>query len=64
MPWDETPPSAQSSAPGSSKGWEVFGVRHGYKGLWSGEIVPLGARDVGDILQQGGTGVGSARWRS
>jgi 6-phosphofructokinase 1 len=42
-------------------GWEVFGVRHGYKGLLTGDIVPLGARDVGGIMQQGGTVLGSAR---
>jgi 6-phosphofructokinase 1 len=46
---------------GISKGWEVFGVRHGYAGLISGNMMPLGARDVGGILQQGGTMLGSAR---
>ncbi len=44
-----------------SKGWEAFGVRHGFAGLMSGEIIPLGARDVGGIIQQGGTILGSAR---
>ncbi|MDX2032096.1 MAG: 6-phosphofructokinase [Blastocatellia bacterium] len=43
------------------RGWEVFGVRQGYRGLTAGEIVPLGARDVGGILQHGGTMLGSAR---
>jgi 6-phosphofructokinase 1 len=42
-------------------GWEVFGVHEGYAGLVDGRIVPLGARDVGNILQRGGTFLGSAR---
>jgi 6-phosphofructokinase 1 len=42
-------------------GWEVFGVRHGYAGLIADNLVPLGARDVGGIIQQGGTLLGSAR---
>lgn len=46
---------------GLSGGLQVFGVRHGYAGLISGEIVPLGARDVSGIIQQGGTMLGSAR---
>ena len=48
---------------GLAKGWEVFGVRSGYAGLISGAIVPLGARDVGGIIQRGGTMLGSARCR-
>ncbi len=46
---------------GLAKGWEVFGVRRGYVGLIAGQFVPLGARDVGGIIQQGGTILGSAR---
>jgi len=46
---------------GLDKGWEVFGIRHGYAGLIAGNFVPLGARDVGGIIQQGGTILGSAR---
>jgi 6-phosphofructokinase 1 len=42
-------------------GWEVFGVRHGYRGLVDGEMQPLTARSVGGIIQQGGTLLGSAR---
>jgi len=42
-------------------GWEMFGVKLGYEGLISGKIIPLGARDVGGILQRGGTILGSAR---
>lgn len=48
---------------GLSKGWEVLGVRNGYAGLISGTITPLGARDVGGIIQRGGTMLGSARCR-
>jgi len=46
---------------GSSNGWETFGVRLGYDGLISGKIFPLGKRDVGGIIQRGGTILGSAR---
>lgn len=41
--------------------WEVLGVSDGYRGLAAGEIRPLTARDVGGILQHGGTRLGSAR---
>lgn len=43
------------------KGWEVFGVRHGYVGLIEGHFTPLNARSVGGIIQQGGTMLGSTR---
>jgi 6-phosphofructokinase 1 len=33
----------------------VLGVMHGFEGLVNGEFRPLGARDVGGILQRGGT---------
>lgn len=46
---------------GLDKGWEMFGVRHGYAGLIAGNIRQMGARDVGGIIQQGGTILGSAR---
>jgi 6-phosphofructokinase 1 len=46
---------------GLDNGWEVFGVRNGYAGLIAGNVVPLGARDVGGIIQRGGTLLGSAR---
>jgi len=46
-----------------AKGWEAFGVRNGYAGLISGQIFPLGAREVGGIIQRGGTMLGSARCR-
>lgn len=46
---------------GTQKGWEVLGVKLGYEGLINGKFVPLGTRDVGGILQRGGTILGSAR---
>jgi 6-phosphofructokinase 1 len=46
---------------GLAEGWEVLGIRRGYAGLLAGEIRPLGARDVGGIIQLGGTILGSAR---
>ena len=46
---------------GIGMGWDMFGVQHGYAGLISGHIRPMGARDVGGIIQQGGTLLGSAR---
>ncbi|MGA9396996.1 MAG: 6-phosphofructokinase [Anaerolineaceae bacterium] len=41
--------------------WEVVGVKLGYYGLINGIYTPLGARDVGGIIQRGGTILGSAR---
>jgi len=46
---------------GLDQGWDVFGIRNGYAGLIAGTCVPLGARDVGGIIQRGGTLLGSAR---
>ena len=46
---------------GLAQGWEVWGIRRGYAGLLAGEARPLGARDVGGIIQLGGTILGSAR---
>jgi len=46
---------------GIARGWEVVGVRHGYAGLIGDDMGPLSARDVGGILQRGGTMLGSAR---
>ncbi len=39
----------------------MFGVRDGYAGLIADKIIPMGARDVGGIMQHGGTILGSAR---
>jgi 6-phosphofructokinase 1 len=46
---------------GIGYGWEVLGVEHGFAGLIAGKMRPLGARDVGEIMQRGGTVLGSAR---
>jgi len=44
-----------------AKGWAVMGVTNGYAGLLAGHLQPLAARDVGGIIQSGGTVLGSAR---
>jgi 6-phosphofructokinase 1 len=46
---------------GIDKGWEVYGVRNGYSGLIAGRMEDMGPRDVGGIMQQGGTILGCAR---
>lgn len=43
------------------KGLEVYGVRRGYAGLLEKDFVPLCRRDVGGIVQHGGTFLGTAR---
>jgi 6-phosphofructokinase 1 len=43
------------------QGMTVFGVRQGWQGLVEGQFRPLSARDVGGIIQLGGTFLGSAR---
>lgn len=40
---------------------EVHGIMRGYEGMVDGEIVKLGARSVGNILQRGGTILKTAR---
>jgi 6-phosphofructokinase 1 len=42
-------------------GFEMFGVRNGYAGLIAGELTALGPRDVGGIIHQGGTMLGTSR---
>jgi 6-phosphofructokinase 1 len=44
-----------------AKGWEAYGVKNGYAGLLAGKLMPMGRREVGGIIQQGGTVLGSAR---
>jgi 6-phosphofructokinase 1 len=44
-----------------ARGWVVSGVHNGYAGLIAGDIHALHARDVGGIIQRGGTVLGSAR---
>jgi 6-phosphofructokinase 1 len=46
---------------GVSLGYELYGVRHGYSGLIAGQFVPLGTRDVGGIIDRGGTMLGTSR---
>ncbi len=46
---------------GLVKGFEVYGVKNGFSGLLAGNFVNLGPRDVGGIMQRGGTVLGSAR---
>lgn len=46
---------------GLADGWQVYGIRHGFSGLIKGELELLGARDVGGIMQRGGTMLGTAR---
>jgi 6-phosphofructokinase 1 len=44
-----------------ARGWDVFGARNGFAGLLENALEPLRARDVGGIIQSGGTVLGSAR---
>jgi 6-phosphofructokinase 1 len=39
----------------------MFGIRHGYQGLIDNEMISLGARDVGGIINLGGTFLHTAR---
>jgi 6-phosphofructokinase 1 len=45
----------------TARGHEVYGIRHGYSGLLADEFIPLGPRDVGGIMERGGTMLGTAR---
>jgi len=40
---------------------EVYGIRQAYKGLISGDLVKMDSRDVGGIIQRGGTILQTAR---
>jgi 6-phosphofructokinase 1 len=44
------------------RGFEVIGVRDGYKGLVNGDFRPMGRRDVGGIIHLGGTKLGTTRY--
>jgi 6-phosphofructokinase 1 len=46
---------------GADRRLEVVGVRDGFKGLMDGTFVQLGVRDVGGMMQRGGTMLGTAR---
>src|SRR6267142_4956466 len=43
---------------------EVYGIMRGYEGMIDGDLVKLGARSVGNILQRGGTILKTARSES
>ncbi len=49
---------------GIARGLTVYGVTDGYRGLIDGKIRAMSARDVGGIIQLGGTMLGSARCES
>jgi phosphotransferase system enzyme I (PtsI) len=40
---------------------EVWGIRNGYAGMIANEFIPLDSRSVGDVIQRGGTFLGTAR---
>ena len=44
-----------------ANGMTVKGIRRGYNGLMEDDVIDLGARDVSDIIQLGGTMLYSAR---
>lgn len=44
-----------------ARGYDAIGVRDGFTGLIHGDLHPLGARDVGGIIQLGGTKLGTTR---
>ena len=46
---------------GIARELEMFGVRHGYSGLIAGDFLRLGAREVGGIIDRGGTMLGTSR---
>jgi 6-phosphofructokinase 1 len=46
---------------GIASGFETLGVRNGYTGLIAGEFATLGARDVGGVINRGGTMLGTSR---
>jgi 6-phosphofructokinase 1 len=46
---------------GLHHGLQMVGVQRGYAGLIAGQFIALTARDVGGIIEQGGTFLGSAR---
>ena len=46
---------------GVARGLEVFGIRDGFAGLIGGEFSRLGTREVGGIIERGGTFLGTSR---
>ncbi len=45
-----------------ARGFEVVGVHDGYQGLAGGDFRPMGRRDVGGIIDMGGTRLGTTRY--
>ena len=43
------------------RGWEVIGVREGWRGLVDGITEPLGPREISGLLPRGGTILGTTR---
>ncbi len=43
------------------EGVEVYGINNGYQGMVDDDIVPLDRKSVSDIIQRGGTFLGTAR---
>jgi 6-phosphofructokinase 1 len=46
---------------GVARGLEVLGIRHGFQGLIRGDFIALRPRDVGGIVERGGTVLGTSR---
>lgn len=46
---------------GLAQGFEVYGIRNGYRGLIDGDVVKLTAKSVEGITHRGGTALGTAR---
>jgi phosphofructokinase-like protein len=44
-----------------SRGWDVVGIREGWRGLMDGRFEPLGPREISGILPRGGTILGTSR---
>ncbi len=42
---------------------EIYGIKNGYSGLINGDLVKMDASSVGDIIQRGGTILGTSRSR-
>jgi 6-phosphofructokinase 1 len=44
-----------------ARGWDVLGIRAGWRGLVEGWFIPLGPREISGILPRGGTIIGTSR---
>lgn len=42
-------------------GWDVLGIQYAYQGLVDDQVIPLGSRDVGNIISTGGSMLGAGR---